>query len=164
MSAPRTFGYLSEDYDDRGWGCVYRSVQNVQSFLNMPVTPMKELLEAAGRRPRQWAEPAHFVAESKSLFPGATMVQAVMFGHNDQCFKHTFKTQYGTKVAPPSPGFTDAFVVDDGISGYAIVPFEGLLYWADPHVGPSPRLVPYTKQLQSRTGWMVLQVRVRNMR
>ena len=170
---PPTFGYGNPrasgggrpavaDHDE-GWGCVYRSVQNVQSFLGMPVASMTALLHKTGRRPGQWAEPAMFADRrlAGELFPGASIVRAVVCGRTDNLFKFTKYEQYFTTLANPVPGTQDAFVVDDGTSAYAIVPFEGKQYWVDPHTGPTPAATPFSSQLSNRQGWMVLQVRAR---
>lgn len=167
-STPRwmeTFGYghgADPVFDhDEGWGCVYRSVQNVQSFLGLPVWDMRSLVNAVKFRPGQWAEPGLFPPFAKTMFPGAT-AHAVLVGRSTQWLRVTSAAQYKAHFLAKSDGrHMDAYVVDDGVSAYAIVPWKGAWWWVDPHVGPSPPMVPFKPSfLDGQSGWMVLQVRV----
>lgn len=177
-AAPLTYGYREAD---RSWSCVYRSVQNVQSFLSAwydkppRVSSLDELLAATGRQWGQWAEPAHFDLRHSPrtwrLFRNIR-AEAYLTGVSDDWLKFTSAGDYGYKTSvlgDAVPHGTTAFVVDDGISGFAIVPFVGKWFWVDPHdsVGTRSDPKPYTspvldsavtKHLAAAPGWMVLRV------
>jgi hypothetical protein len=157
------------DYQDAGWGCVYRSVQNVQSFLGFEVTDFADLVSHAGKVFGGWSEPANF--NNAGLFEGASSVTAFIHGEKTRSmFKHSREEEYlvpkkrvedlGALPFSNKSRQVEAFVVDDGISGYAIVPFGKHMYWLDPHHDTTPKLIPYTNQLALRKGWMVLRVTV----
>lgn len=171
---PVEFGYNDPDADgrenrDQGWGCVYRSFQNVQSFLGAPVSPLGLLLRACGRVPPEWAEPAMFarpkVREVGGLLPPGWAVEPFLVGHSSQWLRHTQAVEYtraaardvfnvGPDVAPRT-----AFVVDDGVSAFAIVPYQGAWWWVDPHVGHGVRRsADVVRRLEAQPGWMVLRV------
>jgi hypothetical protein len=101
----------------------------------------------------------------RDVFPGASMVRPALSTSartNRNWLQFTRYDEYNIGIEPPATGSLDAFVVDNGISAYAIVPWNGRMYWVDPHTGPNPRPVLLQKQLDTcRDGWMMLQVRVR---
>ena len=61
------YSYGSQNYHDVGWGCVYRSMQNVQSATGRHVNTVPELLHAAHKQRGEWAEPGLFL----HMYPGA---------------------------------------------------------------------------------------------
>jgi hypothetical protein len=161
---PATYGYTAQD---DGWGCVYRSVQNVQSFLGLPVTPLEGLVDVVGRGWAKWAEPADFTGPRASrVWGGAAVPKAYLVGASTQWLKYTTMEQYRAEAfekvfgSPTvAPDGTTAFVVDDGISGYAVVPHEGAWWWVDPHTLRPPVLKPDVwHHLDAKPGWMVLKV------
>ena len=169
-----TFGYNDPDPDpdrtpnnDDGWGCVYRAFQNVQSFLGAPVSGLSALLRACGRVAPQWAEPAMFARpEARGLLPAGWTVEPFLVGDGkDQWLRYTRRDEYVTSepaavfnVGPRAAPRT-AFVVDDGVSGFAVVPHQGFWWWVDPHVAAPRRLSPHVRaNLRKPRGWMVLRV------
>lgn len=191
-------GYGSDGYKDTDWGCVYRSFQNAVAAVTAGSSPpsMPTLVAHVGRGRGAWAEPADFTG--RWLFPGAAsgallevhatpwvvlMPQQTRGGVNKaptaDLFRFTSARQYTPwpndvsfpKEAPE--GRNTAYVVDDGVSGYAIVPvrvpcvngsrtWAWAWAWVDPHTEPgvSPRPTPFHRQhhLGTAPGWMVLQV------
>jgi hypothetical protein len=152
------YSYGSEGVDDSGWGCVFRSFQNAQAACGYDVTSILDLVDDVGRGWGAWAEPADFVEAVPSV--------AFLAGASPHLLKYTKRKQYSVTTLPSTAalenlvkleGGQSAFVVDDGISGYAIVPYNGKPHWVDPHT-TSPRLTQFRQQLRKATGWMVLQV------
>ena len=152
------YSYGSEDVDDTDWGCVYRSFQNAQVHTaGAPPTPIWALVEYVGRGWAAWAEPADFANCGFTI--------TLLAGVSDTWLQHTSADQYqfylpsvrALETYIRRAGKTCAFVVDDGVSGYAIVPWRGQAHWVDPHT-TTPRRVPFASQLQRSPGWMVLQV------
>lgn len=171
---PKTFGYNDPDpgvgglpNNDDGWGCVYRAFQNVQSFLGAPVSRLADLLQACGRVAPQWAEPAMFARpEARGLLPEGWTAESFLVGDGKgQWLRYTRRSEYvaseptavfnvGPTLAPRT-----AFVVDDGVSGFAVVPDKGYWWWVDPHVPVGERLSPdVVTHLRKPAGWMVLRV------
>jgi hypothetical protein len=152
------YSYGAEGVDDSGWGCVFRSFQNAQAACGYNATPISDLVEGVGRGWGAWAEPADFVDAVPSL--------AFLAGASPHWLKYTKRKQYSVATLPTVAALEDlikleggysAFVVDDGISGYAIVPFHGKPYWVDPHT-TAPRRAQFRQQLRRSSGWMVLQI------
>lgn len=158
----RGFGYGAQGDDDVNWGCVYRSVQNVQLALFGRASALATLVSAAGRTWGAWSEPADFVAAASRLFPHCR-VTPILAGSSRQWLKYTVAQQYETRKSDATAivlraNAQTAFVVDDGVSGYAVVPARGQWWWVDPHTGPAPAYVPFTDQLSKKPGWMMLRV------
>jgi hypothetical protein len=166
-----TYGYGSEGFDDSGWGCVYRSVQNAQSYLGLPVTPIKDLLSILGHKRGDWSEPAQYLYHG--LFPGARSLGILVGQHNVRWLQQTDAKQYGMHIddgrtleevlSMMNPRGKSAFVIDDGVSGFAVVPDPrfpgqpGHLLFIDPHFTPARVYSPLPSELfNSRKGWMVL--------
>ena len=155
MDSPQLYSYGSEGVDDDGWGCVYRSFQNAQSHSGYKVIPFMKLLNMVDREWGEWSEPSDFLDIGKTV--------TFWTGSGKNLFRKTHKSDYIYQI--PLTDIEEymaqrkhcSFVVDDGISGYAIVPFEGQHYWIDPHTH-SPRRSLFRKQLQRSPGWMVLQL------
>lgn len=151
------FSYGAEGVDDDDWGCVYRSYQNALAHSGYLPIRFLNLVKYVNRGWGQWAEPADFAALGNSM--------TLLAGHSRDWLKHTSKAQYQLQLPSVALlesyvaefGHASAFVVDDGISGYAIVPYKGRICWVDPHTH-TPRRVPWKKQLRRSTGWMVLQL------
>jgi hypothetical protein len=128
---------------------------------------MKLLLKKAGRVPPQWAEPGMFI----DFFRRKHHMKVDAFVlHNPSCIKYTPITQYEHLSKLPR-GFwtkdpaTAAYVVDDGVSAYAVVPWKGKLWWIDPHVvypqTPEPERFKYSTHMahdKRRDGWMILKI------
>ena len=151
------FSYGSEGVDDDGWGCVYRSFQNAQAHTAYPPAQLAELVQHVGRGRTAWAEPADFAdwGFTLTLLAGASNAW-LQYTHADQ-YQFFLPTVTALEAYVRRAGQECAFVVDDGISGYAIVPWEGVPHWVDPHTH-NPRRVRFTTQLRRASGWMVLQV------
>jgi hypothetical protein len=152
------YSYGAEGVDDSGWGCVYRSFQNGQAACGYRATPILDLVKYVGRGANAWAEPADFV--------DAVLSMAFLVGAPQNLLKFTSRKQYNLLALPDvaslealvkHEGGHVAFVVDDGISGYAIVPYHGKPYWVDPHT-TSPRRAQFRHQLRRSPGWMVLKI------
>lgn len=164
---PRYFSYNSDGYDDTDWGCVYRSFQNaimgafgVTDVDDMPFVPtLPDLLHATRRRRGQWAEPAMLVPAARAL---GLRTRTFWTGTNsDELFRLTPASAY-THVTQKqfSPHRTrGAYVIDDGISAYAVVrhPNSGRWLLVDPHFTPA-RVTTFKQSKLSQHNWMVLHV------
>lgn len=156
----RASGYRQGGEEDTGWGCVYRSAQNVQLYLHVPMWSVKRLTRALKRPWGTWSEPADYVPifRKQNLHARAHLLG----GPSRRWLQYTSADQYAAPVPPKDFVWkTDrAYIVDDGISGYAIVPWRGSLWWIDPHTQfPKPR--PFTHkimQYSTSKGWMVCEV------
>ena len=156
-SLDRLFSYGSEGLDDSGWGCVYRSFQNALLHTGYRVPGLMTLLENVGLEWGDWSEPSQFKDLAKT--------KAMLAGHSKKWLKYTHESDYDIILDSVEDlenkvwklGGSCAFVVDDGVSGYAIVPIDGVPHWIDPHTS-IPRRLKFKNQLQRSTGWMVLQV------
>lgn len=154
------YSYGSEGVADDDWGCVWRSYQNALAHTGWPVPSLPQLMAAAGRRPPQWAEPA--------LLPRVGRARTFLVGVPDHAnmFRFTQKRQYPQRFASARafaanlhPGH--AYVVDDGVSGYAVVPCPvtpGKHWWVDPHTHRPRRDPAVASRLNASKGWMVLEV------
>jgi hypothetical protein len=145
-------GYTHGGEDDTDWGCVYRSVQNAQAYMHVPMWSVTELVQHTGRGWGSWSEPADFT----DVFPGAR-TRTLLLGSSRKWLKLTRADQYEPIVTRYRFRRDAAYVVDDGVSGYAIVPHGGKLWFVDPHTA-TPAPVPFTDQLFRATGWMVLEI------
>jgi len=160
MHGIELYSYGSEGVDDDGWGCVYRSFQNAMSHTGYKVIPFMGLLEATGYEWKEWSEPSDFVNIGKTV--------TFWTGGRAGLFRQTHQSEYAFHIplkdvnAYIQDHKNCAFVVDNGVSGYAIVPFEGRLYWVDPHTH-HPRRTLFTTQLLKSKGWMILQLLPRHM-
>ena len=151
------FSYGSEGVADDGWGCVYRSFQNAQTHTGYVPTPIVDLMQSVNRGWAAWAEPADFADCGFTL--------TLLAGTSTKWLQFTTESQYQFYMPTVAAleayilraGQECAFVVDDGVSGYAIVPWKGEPHWVDPHTH-TPRRVKLKTQLRRATGWMVLQL------
>ena len=162
---PPLFGYGSGGEQDTDWGCVYRSFQNVLSFLHAARVPdLATLLQQCGKRAPQWAEPSLFL----SVLPAGWRGEAFITGTGPMQPLHTPPSSYRDTPdwrhvfnVPHDVAPRTAFVVDDSVSGYAIVPWRGYWWWVDPHVDTPDqvRLDGHVlRHLQEQPKWMVLRV------
>lgn len=156
---PVAFGYTHGGEDDTDWGCVFRSVQNVQAYMGMSrVWTVRRLVHAIGRSWGSWSEPADF-ARVNAIFPRSRFnVRALLVGSSRKWLKLTSADQY---ERDPSFAWNKScgYVIDDGVSGYALVPWGGELWFIDPHSStPKPRRFVPSRDLSGITGLMVLEV------
>lgn len=159
------YGYNRGRTNDTDWGCLYRSVQNVCQGLGLRVPSINELLRIANRVAPQWGEPAMFA----DFFRRKKGFLTQAFVLNDpSCLKFTHTTQYKLVTKLPR-GFWEpqaAYVVDDGTSAYAVVPWAGKLWWIDPHVvyptTPVAEMFRFKKHMATAAAagrcWMILKV------
>ena len=153
------YGYTNGGEMDTGWGCVYRSVQNVQASCGLRVWSIGELVHYAGREWGHWAEPADFKALFRTV-PGRVRARALLVGGpSKQWLKFTRREDYDLEL--PFSEFKwkprASYVVDNGVSGYAVVSISSGRWFIDPHTS-TPAAVPLTTQLRGKKGWMILEV------
>ena len=166
------FHYACDGMDDTDWGCVYRSLQNALLATHQDVPTMNELLAHTARARAQvrthaafphmhlWAEPAlfrqlHFTHTllAGDVHPLLTPREAYQFelDVDELCAYIEAESRQ-----------THAFVVDDGVSAYAIVPHAGRHWWVDPHVSTRAAMRfddNIRAKLHAKAGWLVLDVR-----
>lgn len=164
---PRARGYGSDGVDDSGWGCVYRSVQNAEAFAGLRVSAFEALVHKARRLWGEEAEPGDFAGHR-----GRGV--AYLVGDERGLLKRTRRRDYRasrrmslgefeTYATAAAAAGASTFVVDDGVSAYAVVGgADGEARWADPHVKSASRLTRYRRQLRRARGWMVLELRCRD--
>ena len=158
---PRMYSYRSDGFDDTDWGCAFRSFQNVLSHSGWKVPSMPWLLNAMRKHRGEWAEPAEF----KRFIPGSVAALAGNGGKSwlkntgPEAYERRFVrvTQLDQAIRAGASEFGWGFVVDDGISAFAVVPHKGGPMWVDPHTS-APKRVAFRRQLFKRKGWMVLAV------
>ena len=167
----RWYGYGRDGDDDVDWGCLYRSVQNACAALRIRVPRMHDLVETiAGRGWGQWGEPGMFL----EFFRDACGCDGELYVlHDPGCIHFSGEAPYVHLPSLPR-GFWDpewCYVVDDGTSAYAVVPWRHDLYWVDPHVvyphTPLPEPFDYAQHMAAdhdpaTSGWMILKVRRRD--
>lgn len=159
MSTPRVYGYTHDGEDDVGWGCVYRSAQNVMSHAGFAVWPIKALCAGIGRKWGTWSEPADY----KKIFP--TSAVGILAGHSRQWLKLTNREDYDEVLSVEElerriiagTAVGKSYIIDDGISGHSVVSYENKAWFIDPHTS-KPKRVPLGDTLWTRSGWMVLEV------
>ena len=152
------YSYGAQHYDDVDWGCVYRSFQNAQVATGHHVSTMPELLRIAHKRAGQWAEPAHFAHVYK--YSHATIVGNAKpkFTRDSQyTHRHMSIDHLHAYIVHALKTRKSAFVVDDTISGFAIVYKNGRAWWVDPHFA-QPRVTLLRDQLHRAKGWLILEV------
>lgn len=179
------YGYKCDGLNDEGWGCVYRSVQNVQHFLGLPVTPMTHLLQllGVGERDKAWSEPGQY-ARLPIFDPRAVQIQALVVGRpGARCFQHSSRDDYEDATAMTLADLLSrdkaliqrgrvAYAIDDGVSGYALVPGPGPaagpaarreLLFVDPHYTPARvmHVAEAAPTVGRPSGWMVLRAQLR---
>ena len=151
--------YGAQGYDDDGWGCVFRSFQNVQLATGRRVSSMPELLRRTGLKHGNWAEPAHFVhfiPHSHAALAGDVrpkFTSLAQYARRHMSIEHLRRhivAQINAREA--------VFVLDDTASGFAIVLHNDKPCWVDPHYRRGARFVEFTDQLLSARGWLVLEV------
>ena len=152
------YSYGSQNYHDVGWGCVYRSMQNVQSATGRHVNTVPELLHAAHKQRGEWAEPGLFL----HMYPGAQASSAgtvhplhsrpSLYTHRHMSVEHM--RQYITQRVLDRQS---AFIVDDTESAYAVVLVHDRVFWVDPHATHA-KLTLFKDQLYSAPGWLALEV------
>ena len=152
------FGYTNGGEEDTNWGCVYRSVQNVQAYTHLPVWRVRALARYIQRPWGSWAEPADFVP----LFleaPGVSVRTLLVGGPSEQWLRYTSKRQYLHQVSFSEFRWNPraSYVVDDGVSGFAVVSYRNTHWFIDPH-SASPTPVPLKRQLDYAPGWMMLEI------
>jgi hypothetical protein len=166
---PEAHGYRHGGFDDTDWGCCYRSVQNVQWAACGPggTWPVPRLLRLLRRPAGEWAEPAEFARAG--VFPGCSLRCFVVGRPSDDCFRSSRRAAYDQSAgAVPMEAFVpvegSSYVIDDGISAFAIVWWQGRHWFIDPHTAyPRTRAVQLRPAIHIRRrgaarGWMVLQV------
>ena len=156
-----SYGYNGEQ--DHDWGCVWRSFQNALHFTGWPVPELAAMLRAARKTAGEWAEPAILPAvgplgvrrHCRVFLVGEPNADMFHFSSRDQ-----YPLRWASVRAFAVAGILQgcAYVVDDGVSGYAIVPWEGRHWWVDPHTNTPVLKKSYRRLLLQRRGWMVLQV------
>jgi len=157
----RVYGYTNGGEMDFGWGCVYRSVQNVQAslFTDEPVWPIERLTQYIGRKWGAWAEPADFKNMFKTEFPGVVARAFLVGGPSKDWLRYTRQQDYDAAI--PLYRFQwkprASYVVDNGVSAYAVVCVNNQRWFLDPHTA-TPVAVPLKRQLRGQKGWMVLEV------
>ena len=176
--------YTCDGVPDTNWGCVYRSLQNAFAATHRHVPSMHYLMHMAreqraafeadersrARRPvlpalpfphvDKWAEPALFRAYAHTrafsvgrIKPRFSSLEAYRYHLNNvnELLAHINDVDQSTH----------AFVIDDGVSAYAIIPHEGRHCWIDPHVTSHAAVrleYDIRSQLHKRTAWLVLEV------
>ena len=79
----RLYCYGTDGIDDQGWGCVYRSVQNVMSHCGLlPVIDFETVIAMCGRVYGSWAEPA----DCLDIFPSSI---SLIVGNTERLLKYT---------------------------------------------------------------------------
>lgn len=221
------YHYFCDDLDDRGWGCVYRSVQNAVNCVHgvavapharddaageaspsgasdegFSVPSIRDFLKAfkldAADKP--WTEPAMYANVLPTMCglthvpddfgddvvapPGAggrdaLLVDTALLVPKDgstKFMKHSTPDQYRRRLRSPDDVYElvvrcvaagGAAVVDDGTSGYAVVPVAGdptdgraRALLLDPHTVDADRVCrPYTLEfVRKQHHWMVMLV------
>ena len=155
---PHFYSYGAQGYDDRGWGCVFRSFQNVMCATGRHVPTMPQLLHATGLRAGRWAEPANFVHVCRGSHAAcAGTVQPLSTRLSQYSRRHMSIEHLRRHILYMVTSRKAAFIVDDTLSGFAVVFSGGRACWVDPHSAHA-HVTPFRNQLQSATGWLVLEV------
>ena len=175
--------YTCDGVQDTNWGCVYRSLQNAFAATGWEAPSMAALMRVAhtqreldarerrrAHRPAppslpflhvdKWAEPA--------LFRAYEYTHTLIIGDIEPRFSMKGVYQFSRTNVDAFLAYignahrhAHAFVVDDGISAYAIIPHEGQHCWIDPHVTSRAAVrLNYDIQtkLHKRNAWLVLEV------
>ncbi|TNV75274.1 hypothetical protein FGO68_gene14571 [Halteria grandinella] len=162
----KLYGYGTDGEKDHGWGCSYRSAQNIMSHNNFtPVPSLKIIVKLANREWGSWAEPADFMGIFGSR---ATTLAA---GISGRLFQYTKESQYLEKMGLEVlyekiiNGCKEgkSYMIDDGNYAYAVVSSEGQAKLIDPHVNEEvgkvlQAVVLKEELILSKKGWMVLEV------
>lgn len=175
--------YTCDGVHDVDWGCVYRSLQNAFAATGWQAPSMGALIRVAHAQRRldarerarmrqaappalpfahvdKWAEPA--------LFRAYEYTHTLIVGDIEPRFSTRSAYQYRRVDVNAFLAYihnahrhAHAFVVDDGISAYAIIPHAGRHCWIDPHVTrrTDVRLdYDISTKLHKRNAWLVLEV------
>jgi hypothetical protein len=150
------FCYGSEGVDDHGWGCCYRSLQNVLCVLGVsPVPHINTLVDISNNRPRsKWVEPAQLVravpdactTESAVALLSGRAQEAMLFT-TPADYTHTFVEREAleawVRAALDAGG---ALLLDNGTCSYAMDARSAVCTLYDPHTS-NPSAVPSTVDL-----------------
>jgi hypothetical protein len=171
----RVFHYACDDVDDTDWGCVYRSYQTALAATHQHVPAMDELLHDTARARARARLPARYSFPHMHLWAEPALFRKLHFSHTVRAgairplLTSSKVYQYRLRDVSALCAYiedetrrTHAFVVDDGVSAYAIVPHAGRHWWVDPHV-TTPAAVHLDSnvcaKLRAKPGWLVLDVR-----
>jgi hypothetical protein len=179
----RVYFYTCDGVHDTHWGCVYRSLQNAFAATGWEAPSMAALIRVAHAQRRldvrerqrvhqpaprplpfphvdKWAEPA--------LFRAYEYTHTLIVGDIEPRFSTQGMYQYRCANVDAFIAYignahrhAHAFVVDDGISAYAIIPHDGRHCWIDPHVTTRAAVrldYDIRAKLHKRSAWLVLEV------
>ena len=157
------YGYTNGGELDTDWGCVYRSVQNVQASTELPVWPIRKLVDYIGRTWGSWSEPGDFKRLFQRNFPSVGVRALLVGGPSTKWLQYSRFKDYDAEIPFAEfkwkPGAS--YIVDNGVSGYAVVSIGNKQWFIDPHTA-TPKAVPLTHQLRGAAGWMMLEVAPRS--
>lgn len=142
--------YNCDDIRDHGWGCTWRSIQNVQIHLERQVSEMLDIRDSLGEPWGQWLEPA----DAQRLLGGELLIWGRPASQKPVDDYERVDNLIDLSITIQE---SKACIIDDGVYAYAVVDGRRLL---DPHtVNPLnvERLLDM-RMLGRRAGWMVLIV------
>lgn len=157
------FHYRCDEIDDRGWGCVFRSMQNATYLLGCAVS-MRDMVHFFGI---SWIEPAMLIP----FLPECTEGKTYLYLKNSDAtkrMKYTVPAQYHYRLKNLSDLLHLArtgyqLVIDDGTLAFCLN-YNNLTYWLiDPHTTDSscaPKKLSDPLQFLARSDcWMVLAIK-----
>lgn len=163
---PFLFHYHCDEIDDRGWGCVFRSMQNATYLIAARPVSMRSMVDRFGP---SWIEPAELVP----FVPRSMMSQTWLYTKTSTAhylMARTFPHQYEFhthKVADLLSLPLNEFylVVDNGVFAYCLYHHDHEYWLIDPHT-TDPRLARRSLsdavEFLSRSDcWMVLAIKKR---
>ncbi len=148
------FHYECDGVKDGGFGCTYRSIQNAQKIMDVPIMSLEDIRSQCGVTFRTWLEPVDAIV----CFPGDVNLSLVICGNPGQTrgsrdmYREVNMDELGSLIKS-----SYVSIVDNGTYTYAIT--DGGSTLLDPHTKrqdqvarPIPLL---TRFLKHSSGWMV---------
>lgn len=122
------YHYCCDGTDDRGWGCVYRSIQNACLLSNRTVPTLAALRNAVTNPGSNWCEPAQFAYMSDTH-----TALYVASPDNTRCMLFTRPHEYDAHMQTVETlmewAGSDPVVIDNGTYAYTMM--DNVVF--DPH-------------------------------
>ena len=168
VDTDKIYKYGSQNYSDYGWGCVYRNIQSMRAFNNLPVPTIPEMQQTIGIDPsgtgqQLWIEPV----DARQYFPWETSF--ALYNNTTDPESHLLRTKlddFDTILTDKSSAdkfLHDCFsknrrvLLDDSLASYILTGIVDDTYvYIDPHVQTDNIRTMSRDNFYNRNLWMMM--------